>query len=136
MDEGVKHPMQDVLDFIVHFAGSEDTFLNGCCYWFAFILQTRFDNNGYFVDIFYEPVDGHFITRFIAQKKDTLSDDVRFFDIRGDVTDLYSESELENMWLLQRTDERRWTKLMCDCRDFIEPENYPRWLKYTPPKID
>lgn len=123
--------MKDVIDFIAHFKGAEDVFLNGCCYWFAFILQERFHGHGYLVDIFYEPVEGHYVSRFIYDRYSDPSkeNEVRFFDIRGDVTRLYKEEDLENMWLMSLHDEKRWAKLMCDTRDFVEPENYPTWLR-------
>lgn len=57
--------MQDVVDFVKHFKGSEEVFLNGCCYWFARILQDRFHEHGYLVDIFHDPIEGHFLARFI-----------------------------------------------------------------------
>ena len=116
---------KDVIDFIKHFKGAEDVFLYGCCYWFASILQDRFNDRGYLADIFYEPIDGHFITRLISEN----NNEIRFFDIRGDVTDKYDEEELENIWLTSMNDEKRYVKLMCDCRDFIDPEYYPTWLK-------
>ena len=130
--------MKDVLDFIDHFKGSENVFLNGCCYWFAKILELRFNDDGYLVDIFHDPIENHFIARFIkmpmweyeGSNGMKRADDIRFFDIRGDVTDLYNEEGLENVWILEKTDERRWGKLMCDCRDFIDPENYPKWIQY------
>ena len=31
----------EILGFIQNFKGSKDVFLNGCCYWFAFILVWR-----------------------------------------------------------------------------------------------
>jgi hypothetical protein len=124
--------LKDVVDFISHFKGSEDVFLHGCCYWFAYILQKRFHEHGYLVDIFYDPIEGHFISRFIRDFDYSAPDpdeEVRFFDIRGDVTGLYKEEDLDNLWLMSLNEERRWAKLMCDCRDFIEPENYPAWIK-------
>lgn len=125
--------MEEVVRFIKNFHGAEDVFLHGCCYWFAWILKERFHEHGYLVDIFHEPVEGHFVARFIENpdpyKPFGLSTDVRFFDIRGDVTDLYNEDDLENVWIMEKTEERRWRKLMCDCRDFISPDNYPAWIK-------
>ena len=122
----------DVLKFISHFEGAEDTFLHGCCYWFAWILQERFHEHGYLVDIFHEPVEGHFVARFIVDNRvepDPFAEE-RFFDIRGDVTDLYKNSYLESVWLMQMNEDRRWGKLMCDCKDFIEPGDpyYPAWI--------
>lgn len=57
-----KKPRDEVLAFIRHFEGARETFLHGCCYWFAHILSERFwlrEN----VVILYEPVEGHFITQ-------------------------------------------------------------------------
>ncbi len=65
----------EVLGFIRNFAGSERVFLEGMCYWFAFILKTRFGG-----EIFYDPVQGHFITKING----------RFYDVRGDVTEGYA----------------------------------------------
>lgn len=47
---------ETVLGFIKHFKGSEDVFLYGCCYWFAFILQERFGGT-----MMYEPIENHFV---------------------------------------------------------------------------
>ena len=129
--------MQDVVDFIAHFKGAEDVFLHGCCWWFARILQERFHEHGYLVDIFHEPIEGHFVARFIRDpglkwmSPETYHEppEVKFFDVRGDVTDLYNEDDLENVWLMSLNEERRWGRLMCDCRDFIQPDDYPAWLK-------
>ena len=125
--------MEEVVRFIKNFHGAEDVFLHGCCYWFAWILKERFNGHGYLVDIYHEPIEGHFVARFIQNpapyESVGPSADVRFFDIRGDVTDLYNEDDLENVWIMEKTEERRWGKLMCDCRNFISPDNYPAWIK-------
>lgn len=129
--------MQDVINFISHFKGAEDVFLHGCCYWFAWILQERFHEQGYLVDIFHEPIEGHFVARFIRDPglkwmyPEIYHDkpEVKFFDVRGDVTDLYNEDDLENMWVMQQTEERRWGRLLCDCKFFLSPDDYPTWLK-------
>lgn len=119
-----------ILDFISHFKGAEDTFLHGCCYWFAYILQDRFHDHGYLVDIFHDPIEGHFVARFIEDTGYPVKDDeVRFFDIRGDVTDKYNEGDLENVWLMSVHEERRWGKLMCDCREFVSTDDYPSWIR-------
>ena len=129
--------MQGVIAFIFHFTGAEDVFLHGCCYWFAWILQERFHEQGYLVDIFHEPVEGHFVARVIRDPglkwmhPETYHDkpEVKFFDVRGDVTDLYNEDDLENMWMMQQAEERRWGRLLCDCKYFLSPDDYPTWLK-------
>lgn len=124
--------MQEVLDFISHFKGAENTFLHGCCYWFAWILQERFDGRGYVVSIFHEPVAGHFIAGFLEDTEYINADlKIKFFDVRGDVTDLYNEDDLESVFVLGQTDERRLGRLMCDCKYFISPEDkrYPHSLR-------
>ena len=64
----------DVVKFIEHFQnlGTIDTFTNGCCYWFAFILTNRFPNNSC---IMYNPIDVHF----------AASIDGDLFDITGEL---------------------------------------------------
>ena len=77
---------QEILSFIDGFNRYgdqiEDLFLNGYCFYFAIILKNRFPGQ-----IFYDPVEGHFVT--------LIGDD--FYDITGCVTseydrDLYDES--------------------------------------------
>lgn len=49
---------EEVLDFIKHFnknKGTIKTFTEGCCYWFAFILHTRFKGT-----IMYDDINNHF----------------------------------------------------------------------------
>lgn len=33
---------EEILSFISEFAKARETFMTGCCYWFAWILQERF----------------------------------------------------------------------------------------------
>lgn len=61
-----RYEQNDVLD---------NTFRNGFCYWFSYILAGRFPG----AKIWYEPIEGHFVTEI----------DGRLYDIRGDVSDLY-----------------------------------------------
>lgn len=109
--------INEIIDFISHFSGSETTFLYGCCYWFARILEERFIMT-YHTKILYEPVEGHFIT---AIAKNT--EPVRYYDIRGDVTELYAGMELYTPeWL--RDNEPNWYRhIMRDCRDFIDTDD-------------
>lgn len=51
------------------------TFTQGCCFWFAYILHTRFPNSV----IMYDPVINHFVTEI----------EHRLYDITGDVTEQY-----------------------------------------------
>lgn len=50
---------KEILDFIKHFQneGTISTFMEGCCYWFAHILKSRF----VFGSIVYEPIMCHFL---------------------------------------------------------------------------
>lgn len=48
----------EISGFIKKFQKAEDTFLYGCCYWFALILSVRFGGN-----IYYDPVNNHFVTK-------------------------------------------------------------------------
>lgn len=48
--------MNTILQWISHFKGAAYTFTNGCCYWFAYILQEHFG-----ATIWYAPVQGHFV---------------------------------------------------------------------------
>ena len=61
----------EVISFIRHFAGAEKVFLEGCCYWFAYILCSRFGGS----EIWYDCVDNHFVARI----------DDRYYDVTGEV---------------------------------------------------
>lgn len=110
--------MNEILRFIERFKGSEDVFLHGCCYWFARILWERFHSQVYSATIVYESVEGHFLTEirtdFYAKP--------RFFDIRGDVTDLYAgkSSSMNSVGYLEIMAPEYYSHLMMDCRDFVE----------------
>ena len=67
----------DILNFISHFQNTDtiNTFTNGCCYWFAHVLHSRFPE----LEIMYDAVANHFVAGC----------DGRLYDITGDVTDKY-----------------------------------------------
>lgn len=80
INEGRREWMADeaeILDFIGRFRGAEKVFLEGCCFWFAKILEERFPGGR----IVYDPVRGHFLYDF----------GWRLWDIRGDRTGEYGE---------------------------------------------
>lgn len=112
--------MQDVLDFISHFSGAEDTFLHGCCYWFAWILHERFHGDGYYVYIMHDPIEGHFLALFNSIDNPL---DCRFFDIRGDVTEKYRFENLDRLDELKWKDKTYYDHLMRDCRNFFPPDD-------------
>ena len=103
---------EKILKFIAHFHGSEDTFLHGCCYWFAHILEMEYLYTEA-VTIMYEPVEGHFIARIYN----------RYYDIRGDVTELYRGKPMYDMDELAYENTSLYQHLMRDCRDFEEVED-------------
>jgi len=98
---------ETIVGFIERFHGSEDVFLHGCCWWFAQILVQRF---GWMASVKYEPVEGHFVTRIIN----------RYYDVRGDVTELYRTKRMYDMTKLRIEDRRMYDRLMRQCRDFEE----------------
>ena len=109
-----------ILNFIKHFKGSEDTFLHGCCYWFAWILWSRFMP---FLRIVYEPIEGHFLVEsdVVLYASDEFGH--CFYDIRGDVTELYKDKKLYTLNQICSDDFKWYSRLMRDCRDFITPED-------------
>lgn len=93
--------MNDVADFLKRFHTSDninEVFQNGCCYWFAYILFTRFLKSG--AIIMYDEVANHFGTK--------IGD--RVYDVTGDVTDKYS-------WIgwLGFDDENHRQRIIKDC---------------------
>ena len=92
--------MEKVLAFISQFDGAQDVFLNGCCYWFAHILQTRFSG-----EILYEPSDGHFVTRI----------DGELYDISGKVTNEYGRQQLIDWTNYAEVDSLHYKRLVRDC---------------------
>lgn len=67
-----------VNEFISRFNASPDVrkvFLNGCCYWFAYILMARFPG----AELMYDQIENHFGARIGTY----------VYDITGDVTFLY-----------------------------------------------
>lgn len=52
---------QEVMQFISRFASARECFLYGCCYWFAFILKTRFSTHSK-CELMYHVIDNHFAT--------------------------------------------------------------------------
>ena len=65
-----KKSLSNIEQFITLFS-TDDKYMNGLCYWFAYILKGRFPNG----DIWYEPIMNHFY--FVI--------DDAAFDVRGQV---------------------------------------------------
>ena len=64
------------------------------------------------VRIKYEPVEGHFITKIGN----------RFYDNRGDVTELYRGKPMYDMLEMMCEDSKMYNHLMRDCRKFEEDD--------------
>lgn len=96
-----------VIDFIGRFLENQPhgevvaTFTGGCCYWYAKILQLRFDNEAI---IMYDEVANHFGTM--------IGD--RIYDITGDVTEKYSWVS----WASMSSDNQHYQRIVRDCVNF------------------
>lgn len=101
---------QKVIKFINHFTAKGrkdqviDTFLNGCCYWFAFILFQRFKNEAK-TEIVYDVIENHYACRING----------KVYDIRGEVPDKYNWILWDDVW-----DPRQREYLTRDCIKFEE----------------
>lgn len=137
--------MEEILDFIKHFSNAQTTFLHGCCYWFTRILTERFGKSHY-VSVLYEPVDGHFVTQIRPKKmvmdrngKISYKTDNSYtwlFDVRGDVTDLYADKQLYDLQAIKAIDPKWYSRLMRDCRDFINPDDEEKIVEIHSVKPD
>lgn len=93
----------EVLDFINRrWSSTNAHWIDGNCYWFAYILSARFS----FLDIYYLPVDGHFVA----------GNGTMFFDWQGiyepeKATAIYKLSDIEKF------DDLWYSHLMRDCRN-------------------
>lgn len=92
--------MNPVEIFIRQFKDCRDTFLYGCCYWFAVILKSRFRGR-----IFYHPIDGHFVTQI----------DGSFYDIRGVLQDDEWNQELIPWDKFRDYDALQYERICRDC---------------------
>lgn len=70
---------QDIEQFISKFRTPETikVFTEGCCYWFAHILYTRFSMTHKDPEIWYNAVSGHFATKING----------KIYDITGEIKD-------------------------------------------------
>lgn len=64
-----------IMSFITRFANAQDCLLNGCCYWFAYILKERFAEDAD-CTIMYNVLENHFATQIGAE----------LYDVTGMVT--------------------------------------------------
>lgn len=86
-----------ILHFISQFAAARETFLGGCCYWFAVILRERFE-----AEIYYDPIENHFVGKIGRQ----------FYDVTGTLPDNGRYIPWETY---KDTDEAHYNRLVRDC---------------------
>ena len=90
--------MYEILDFIHRRFDKDANWLNGNCYWFAYILSTRFP----FLKIYYLPIAGHFV----------CGDSVNFFDWTG----LVSLEEIPFLLSdIEKQDSLWYDRIVRDC---------------------
>ena len=89
-----------VLSFIECFEGAKETFLYGCCYWFAKILELRFGGR-----MMYLAVENHFVQEIGS----------RLYDVSGDVTDEYAASRIMPWDMVRDWDSRLHERIVRDC---------------------
>ena len=82
------------------------TFTEGCCYWFAVILNKRFKKCS---RIMYEPIENHFVTEISGIR-------TRLYDITGDVTDKYRDKVID--WEAWNDDPLAKNRIIRDCVNF------------------
>ena len=98
--------MEDILEWIAHFQHATHTFTNGCCYWFAYLLQAEFN-----ATIWYAPIQGHFVGKIHEQ----------FYDVNGVFTPCTEDATRMIMWdTLQQTDPLWAQRIARDCIHFKE----------------
>lgn len=91
---------KEILNFIKNFNGAENVFLNGCCYWFAFILLSRFGG-----EIKYFEILNHFVTNING----------RLYDISGDVTEKYKDEIIKKWEDVEDYDPSLFNRIVRDC---------------------
>lgn len=88
--------MREILYFIDRFRSARGTFLFGCCYWFAEILETRFNGRK-----MYHPVLNHFACEI----------DGLLFDVTG----VINPEGFEDWYLFMGKDELETERIIRDC---------------------
>ena len=95
--------ISDIISFISQFKSMKYNFLNGKCFWFAFILKNLFDG-----EIWYSQIDNHFVCKI----------DKYFYDINGQI----DFNEYENLQYFKKYIENNpldSIRLYRDCIAYI-----------------
>ena len=99
---------EDILTFIKRFQneGTIKTFTQGCCYWFAKILDERFNSDDIPEEnIWYNGIDNHFATLI----------GIHLYDITGDLGDIRELSGWERWNYYMCKDELVTNRIFRDC---------------------
>ena len=75
------------------------TFTQGCCYWFSYIMHTRFPDSA----VMYDPIENHFVIEIEG----------RLYDITGEVTNDYKVVDWNTY-----PDEIEKKRIIQDCINF------------------
>jgi hypothetical protein len=99
---------ESILNFIKRFQneGTIKTFTEGCCYWFAKILDERFNFDMPESGIYYNEIDNHFATMI----------DLHLYDITGDLGDIRNLSDWK-LWI-EVNDDLLVERIYRDCIEF------------------
>ena len=101
----------EILNFIKRFQneGTVKTFTEGCCYWFAKILDERFNEFDYEPQICYNPKENHFATLI----------NFHLYDITGDLGEMKDLPDWKYWDKYQyKEDEKVFERLYRDCINF------------------
>lgn len=107
----LRYTKEEILNFIKRFQneGTIKTFTEGCCYWFAKILDERFNFAEPECGIFYNEKENHFATMI----------DLNLYDITGDLGDIRNLLDWVSWEDYQYAgDELVVERLYRDCIDF------------------
>lgn len=106
-----RYSEKEILNFIKRFQneGTIKTFTEGCCYWFAEILEKRFNSFEFDPNIWYNEKENHFATMI----------NFHLYDITGDLGDIKDLSDWVS-WddYVNAGDELVIERLYRDCIDF------------------
>ena len=101
---------EEVLNFIKRFQneGTIKTFTQGCCFWFAKILDERFNFDSSENRIYYNPIDNHFSTMI----------NMHLYDITGDLGDIREVEGWERWYDFMGKDDLVTERIFKDCINF------------------
>lgn len=93
--------MTDIIRWISNFKDAKKTFTEGCCYWFAYILQQRYGG-----EIWYDNIIGHFVCKIEGT----------YYDVTG-VYEPENIDWLESWSSIQQTEPERAQRITKHCID-------------------